>query len=94
LSRKLLGGVMKAGILLVILALVIEYISDFTFVYQSNRGTYVGGEYDDLFYLIAYLAMSTAMIKFYTIYVQLRDKTKPLNPVASNDVSTQNLGGV
>jgi hypothetical protein len=72
LSRKMLGGVMRTGILLVILALFIQYISDFTFVYQSNRGTYLSGKYDDLFYLIAYFAMTTAMIKFHAIYSGLR----------------------
>jgi hypothetical protein len=74
LSRKFLGGVMKAGILLIIFALVVQYVSDFTFVYQSNRGTYVSGNYDDLFYLIAYFAMTTAMIKFLVIYKRLRAK--------------------
>lgn len=77
LSRKLMGGVMKSGILLVIVALCIQYLSDFTFLYQSNRGTYVPGKYDDLFYLIAYFAMSTAMIRFLAIYKGLRPVAKP-----------------
>lgn len=75
LSRKLLGGVMKAGILLIILALVVQYVSDFTFVYQSNRNTYVSGNYDDLFYLIAYFVMTLAMIKFHVIFNGLKNKT-------------------
>jgi hypothetical protein len=78
LSRKMLGGIMKSAIVLVLGALVIQYISDFTFVYQSNRGTYLAGKYDDLFYLIAYFAMTTAMIRFLTVYNHLRQKTKPL----------------
>ena len=41
LSRKLMGGIMRAGFVLVILALFIQYVSDFTFIYQSHRGTYV-----------------------------------------------------
>src|SRR4029077_16529139 len=76
LSRKMLGGIMKAGILLVILALFIQYISYFTFIYQSSRGTYLAGKFDDLFYLISYFAMTIAMIKFYKIYSELRSKTR------------------
>lgn len=75
LSRKFLGGVMRAGILLIIFALVVQYVSDFTFVFQGNRGTYVSGNYDDLFYLIAYFVMTTAMIKFLAIYNRLKVKS-------------------
>lgn len=72
LSRKLLGGFMKKGILLVILALSVQYVADFMFIYQSNRGTWLTGRLDDLLYLIAYFVMATAMIKFHTIYKQVR----------------------
>jgi hypothetical protein len=72
LSRKLLGGIMKSGIILIMLALFIQYVADFTFVFQSNRQTYVPGKYDDLFYFIAYFAMTTALIRFHTIYSRLR----------------------
>lgn len=75
LSRKLLGGVMKTAILLVILALFLQYISDFVFVYQSSRDTYLAGKYADLLYLIAYFATTTAMIRFYTTYNSLKVKT-------------------
>lgn len=73
LSRKLLGGVMKQGIVLIIIALFVQYVADSTFIYQSSRNTYLSGKYDDLIYLIAYFAMTTAMIKFHTIYSSLRD---------------------
>lgn len=75
LSRKMLGGVMRAGILILILALFAQYVSDWTFLYQSSRGTYVPGKFDDLFYLISYFVMATAMIKFFSTYSHLRDKT-------------------
>lgn len=74
LSRKLLGGVMKAGILVVIFALGIQYLSDFVFIYQSNHTKFVSGSFDDLFYLIAYFVMSLGMLKFYLIYKGLKSK--------------------
>jgi hypothetical protein len=72
LSIKLLGGLMKWGILLVILALFIQYVADFTFIYLSNRGTWLTGEYNDLMYLVSYFALATAMIKFISIHKKLR----------------------
>ena len=74
LSRRMLGGIMRAGIILVILALFIQYIADFTFIYQSSRGTWLTGKINDLTYLIAYFLMTTAMVKFHVIYHGLRNK--------------------
>lgn len=74
LSRRMLGGIMRAGILVIILALIIQYLSDFTFLYQSNRGTWISGRWDDLAYLTAYFVMSTAMVKFLETYKSLRVK--------------------
>jgi hypothetical protein len=71
LARKMLGGVMKSGIALVTLALFIQYIADFTFVYQSSRGTWLSGKYDDLLYLISYFALASALLRFNTIHKNL-----------------------
>jgi hypothetical protein len=76
LSRKLLGGVMRAGILIFVFALSLQYISDFSFLYQSSRGTFLGGQWVDLLYLCAYFLMVTAMVKSLSIYNGLRNKTK------------------
>jgi hypothetical protein len=75
LSRKMIGGVMKSGILLIIVALAVQYLSDFTFVYQGDRGKYLPGQYDDLFYLLAYFTMASAMVRFIGIYNHIKRKT-------------------
>ena len=74
LSRKMLGGVMRDGILVIILALAVQYFSDFTFLYQSSRGTWLTGRWNDLSYLVAYFVMAMAMVKFNLIYSGLRKK--------------------
>ena len=74
LSRKLLGGIMRIGMLILIIALVAQYAADWTFLYQSNRGTWLSGGYDDLFYLIAYFIMTTALIKLLSVYKGLQGK--------------------
>jgi len=86
LSRKMLGGVMRSGILIIILALVVQYFSDFTFLYQSNRGTWLTGRWNDLSYFVAYFIMATAMIKFHLIYSGLRKKAA-VSATASEDQS-------
>lgn len=75
LSRRMLGGIMRAGILIIILALVVQYFSDFTFLYQSSRGTWLQGRWNDLSYCVAYFILATAMVKFNLIYSDLRKKT-------------------
>lgn len=74
LSRKMLGGVMRAGILMVIFALIVQYIADFSFIYQSSRETYLAGKYVDLIYLVAYFMMAMSMIKFSEIYNDLKKR--------------------
>ncbi|HSW36751.1 MAG TPA: hypothetical protein VLG37_00065 [Candidatus Saccharimonadales bacterium] len=87
LSWKMLGGIMKPGILLIILGLFVQYVSDFTFVFQSSRGTYIAGKFDDYFYLLAYFVMTIAMIRFHIIYKNLRSKNSSLdsNVTAKNE---------
>jgi hypothetical protein len=78
LSRKMLGGVMKRGILMIILALFIQYIADFTFIYQSSRGTYLSGKYDDLIYLVSYFALTMALLQMRSIYYGLKNRVQPV----------------
>lgn len=87
LSIRMLGGIMRICILIVIAGLTLQYIADFTFLYQSSRGTYLAGKYDDLLYLIAYFVTATAMIKFLSTYKDLMKKTsskKQANEIAES----------
>ena len=44
LSRGILGGIMKGKILFILFALCMQFLSDYTFLYQSSKGTWsVGG---------------------------------------------------
>lgn len=74
LSRKLLGGVMRSRILLIILALVAQYAADFNFLFQANRETWSTAAYGDYLYLVSYLIMSLALISFATAYKEITEK--------------------
>jgi hypothetical protein len=85
LSRKLIGGVLGRATLFVIAAFVVQYIADFTFIYQSDRGTYVPGSYDDFLYLISYFVGTITMVRFYVIYSQLKNKPAVMVPPDRQD---------
>ncbi len=62
LSRKLLGGKMKNRILFLIFALIAQYITDTTFLYQATVGTYYNAGIVDLMYLSSFAIMSLGLI--------------------------------
>ncbi len=74
LSRKSLGGVMKKPIQFLIAALVMQYLSDFSFLYaNSHNGYFVGGTIDYL-YLISYTIMTLGLIQLHNIGSDLNPK--------------------
>ena len=70
LSRGVLGGLMKKYILSFIFALVVQFIADFSFLYQSNQGTWAPGGINDFIYVISYTIMSISLLQLYTVYLK------------------------
>lgn len=64
LSRRYLGGMMRPVILFLLFALLLQYIADFTFLYQVNRGTWETAGSNELIYLISYFIMTLSLINF------------------------------
>lgn len=62
LTRGLLGGIMKSKVLFVLIALLAEYVADWTFLYQASRGTWAVSGINDYMYLVAYFLMTIALI--------------------------------
>lgn len=71
LSKGVLGGVMKSKILFILFALSIQFLSDYTFLYQSSRGIWHVGEINDYMYLIAYFIMTLGLIQLKTVLDKL-----------------------
>lgn len=67
LSRGILGGVMKGAILFILFALCMQFISDYTFLYQSSKGTWAVGGINDFMYLVSYFLMALALIQLKTV---------------------------
>lgn len=84
-SLKLLGGVMRSKILLVLFALFTQYVADFTFLYQTHNETWHAGGINDYMYLFAYLIMAFGIMNFGTLYNRLQSKPVETKSLGGND---------
>lgn len=75
LSKSVLGGVMKNKILFILFALFIQFLSDYTFLYQSNAGTWKNGNLNEFMYLTAYFLMTLGILQLNTVYNKLKAKS-------------------
>ncbi len=73
LSFSSLGGIMKKPTLLFIFSLVAQYVADYTFLYKSNNGTFVGGGIVDYLYLIAYFLMALSLIELGLTFYKIKN---------------------
>jgi len=67
-----LGGTGKRGISLLLIALVVQYISDFMFLFKANNGTFYAGGPVDFLYLVAYFLMTVAIIELDLVFERLK----------------------
>lgn len=73
LSYKLLGGIMRMPIFVILIALIMQYFADFNFLYQFSRETWYVGGYGDILYMIAYSLMAMALIKIGLTYKKVKE---------------------
>ncbi len=73
LSRKFLGGLLRLPIVLFIVALIVQYLSDFNFLFQVNRGNWFVGGAGDLLYMVAYLCMTVSIIFINQTFRHIQD---------------------
>ena len=72
LSAGYLGGIMKRPLIYLLFALVIQYLSDFVFLYRFNQESYVVGGLTDIMYLFAYFFMGFSLIYLGFIFQRIR----------------------
>lgn len=61
LSRNILGGRMKSKVLLLLLALVVQYIADVFYTYDIYKETFYSGGPSDYLYILAYMIMGIGL---------------------------------
>lgn len=72
ICRKVLGGLMRSRIILIVVAFFLQYLADFVFLYQNSLGTWEVGRINDYMYLIAYTAMTLALLELRVVYLRLQ----------------------
>jgi len=58
------GSTMKNKVLFFFVALLLQFLSDYVFVYQANNNTWQVGNLNDYMYLSSYLLMTLAILRF------------------------------
>lgn len=81
LSRNYLGGLMKPVIMFVIFALFVQYLADFTFLYQVSHETWQTAGINDYMYLFSYFIMTLSLLYFESIALKLKNTTDEEKPV-------------
>lgn len=64
LSSKYLGGKMRKRIVFIIIALTMQYLTEFIFLYSSGLGIYYNAGFVDLMYASSYFLMTLAILSF------------------------------
>ncbi|MEO5635225.1 MAG: hypothetical protein ABIS26_00540 [Candidatus Paceibacterota bacterium] len=73
LSKKILGGMMRKPIMFIIIALIIQFISDFTFLYQATNNLYIPEGVNDCMYFISYFFMSLSLIQLGIVFDKIKN---------------------
>lgn len=69
LSKKLLGGIMRSKILLIIFAFVVQFTTDYFFLYSASRNIYYNAGPVDLMYTTSFLVYSLALLNLKLIRI-------------------------
>lgn len=96
LSGKYLGGRLKTPVMIILAALVCQYIADFTFLYQVSRETWTTAGINDYMYLFSYFVMTLGLIQFNNVLEKLKvGEPKPVQvenvsvPIQNSEVTVQ-----
>ena len=72
-SKSVLGGIMRNPILLLIVALVIQYLADFHYSYQINNEIYYTGGINDYFYALAFYMMGISLASIGNMFYKVQE---------------------
>lgn len=72
LSRNILGGLMRKPMLLLLIALVLQYLGDFLFIILLGNNAYVAGSYNDFIFLLAYFTMTYAILEVHKVFFKVQ----------------------
>ena len=74
LSKDYLGGIMRGTMLFIILALFLQYVAEFNFLFQAGNSSWLNGGYGDFLYFVSYTFMSFSLIKFGVVFNKINNR--------------------
>ncbi len=81
LARNVKQGLMRSTINFFLFALVIQYLCDFTFLYQANAGIFTAGGIVDFMYCCSYFVMSLSLIQLSVFFSKVNSENSSLSAV-------------
>lgn len=72
LTKGILGGLMRKSILLLLLALFMQFLADYAFSILLGNDAWVAGGLNDIMYLSAYYLMSYAILEIYSSFNRIQ----------------------
>lgn len=64
LSKKLIGGIFKHALPILLLGFLFMYVADFLFQFQTNRDTYFNGNINDYLFAVTFFTISVGLSLF------------------------------
>lgn len=89
LTRGLLGGIMRSRVLLLLVSFMVQYIADFSFLYQVQHETWYAGGWNDLIYATSYALMAIAIT-----YISRGVGVAPVDNIANQQPNTAVANGI
>lgn len=83
LSFKKLGGILKTNFMLLLFALLCQYLADYVFLYQASRDIWVISGINDYMYLVAYSIMTWAIIQLHKSLLFIKQDSSLKVPIVS-----------
>lgn len=72
-TKRMINGIMHKKVVFLLVALVVQYLADFLFLYKAHRDLYTTAGITDLTYLVAYFLMSLAIINLNSVFEQIKN---------------------
>lgn len=72
LSNNVLGGMMRPKILFILFALLVQFLSDYVFLFQISRETWSNGGINEYMYLVAYFLMTLGLLQLGIVFSKLK----------------------
>lgn len=71
-SSQILGGMMRKPVILLLIALIAQYLADFHYSYQISVETYVPGGINDILYALAFFLMALSLFSIGNMFYKVQ----------------------